>query len=71
MRLELFGIAIVRARVYPRGPAIGHAVAPLALALAASFPDAVFTKAVCIAAGVGGVAGRSGHVSDRSGRMAG
>lgn len=47
----LFGIAMVRARVHPRVPAVTYAVALPALALAAPLPDSVLTSAVHVLAG--------------------
>lgn len=47
----LFGVAMVRARVHPRVPAVAYAVALPVLALAAPLPDSVLTSTVHIAAG--------------------
>lgn len=47
----LFGIAMVRARVHPRVPAVAYAVALPVLALAAPLPDSVFISAVHAASG--------------------
>ncbi|GAB2495790.1 hypothetical protein [Nocardiopsis aegyptia] len=47
----LFGVSMVRARVHPRVPAWGHAVALPALAVAAPLPDSPLTIAVHVLAG--------------------
>lgn len=47
----LFGIAMVRARIHPRVPAVAYAVALPALALAAPLADSVLTSAIHAAAG--------------------
>lgn len=47
----LFGVAMVRARVHPRVPAVAYIVALPVLALAAPLPDSVLTSAVHVAAG--------------------
>ena len=47
----LFGVAMVRARIHPRIPAVGYAVALPVLALAAPLPDSLLTSAVHVAAG--------------------
>ncbi|GAB1509219.1 hypothetical protein [Actinophytocola sp. KF-1] len=47
----LFGIAMVRAGIHPRVPAVAYAVALPALALAAPLPDTPLTSAVHVVAG--------------------
>jgi hypothetical protein len=47
----LFGVAMFRARVYPRIPVVGYGVVLPAFALLAPLPDTVFTSALHVVAG--------------------